>query len=161
MKNSLQFDITCCIICFASYGSLVKRLRRRPLTAKTAVRFRYELLIHRMSEFNRLWLVGQAVKTSPSHGENSGSIPLRAALYLRYSPTPKKHSEMSASFAWWQSEHASKLRELAHTQLRSHANAPTTERPGVAKCVGKRESACQHARICAVMRTRPRLSDQG
>ena len=26
------------------YGSLVKRLRRRPLTAKTAVRFRYELL---------------------------------------------------------------------------------------------------------------------
>ena len=26
------------------YGSLVKRLRRRPLTAETAVRFRYELL---------------------------------------------------------------------------------------------------------------------
>ena len=25
------------------YGSLVKRLRRRPLTAETAVRFRYEL----------------------------------------------------------------------------------------------------------------------
>lgn len=22
------------------------------------------------------WLIGQAVKTSPSHGENSGSIPL-------------------------------------------------------------------------------------
>ncbi len=27
------------------YGSLVKRLRRRPLTAKTAVRFRYELRV--------------------------------------------------------------------------------------------------------------------
>ncbi len=26
----------------------------------------------------QLWLVGQAVKTSPSHGENRGSIPLRA-----------------------------------------------------------------------------------
>ena len=26
------------------YGSLVKRLRRRPLTAKTGVRFPYELL---------------------------------------------------------------------------------------------------------------------
>jgi len=31
-------------------------------------------------------------------------------------------------FACWQSEHASKLREPAHRQLRSHANAPTTER---------------------------------
>ena len=29
-----------------------------------------------------LWLVGQAVKTSPSHGENRGSIPLRAVLFL-------------------------------------------------------------------------------
>ncbi len=26
------------------------------------------------------WLVGQEVKTSPSHGEISGSIPLRAAF---------------------------------------------------------------------------------
>lgn len=26
-----------------------------------------------------LWLIGQAVKTSPSHGENRGSIPLSAA----------------------------------------------------------------------------------
>ena len=31
-------------------------------------------------------LVGQAVKTSPSHGENRGSIPLRAVL-LKNSPT--------------------------------------------------------------------------
>ena len=28
----------------------------------------------------KLWLVGQAVKTLPSHGRISGSIPLRAAL---------------------------------------------------------------------------------
>jgi len=34
----------------------------------------------------------------------------------------------SAIFACRQSEHASKLRELAHMQLPSHANAPTTER---------------------------------
>ena len=27
-----------------------------------------------------LWLIGQAVKTSPSHGENRGAIPLSAAL---------------------------------------------------------------------------------
>ena len=26
-----------------------------------------------------LWLIGQAVKTSPSHGENRGSIPLGTA----------------------------------------------------------------------------------
>ena len=34
----------------------------------------------------------------------------------------------SAIFACKLSEHASKLRELAHMQLRSHANVPTTER---------------------------------
>ncbi len=33
------------------------------------------------------WLVGQAVKTPPSHGGNSGSIPLRAAREL-----PRTHS---------------------------------------------------------------------
>ena len=32
---------------YNSYGSLVKRLRRRPLTAKTGVRFPYELLNRR------------------------------------------------------------------------------------------------------------------
>ena len=29
-----------------------------------------------------LWLIGQAVKTSPSHGENRGSIPLSTAEKL-------------------------------------------------------------------------------
>ena len=29
-----------------------------------------------------IWLVGQAVKTPPSHGGNRGSIPLRAVDYL-------------------------------------------------------------------------------
>ena len=28
---------------------------------------------------NTIWFVGQAAKTSPSHGENRGSIPLRTA----------------------------------------------------------------------------------
>ena len=30
-----------------------------------------------------LWLIGQAVKTSPSHGENRGSIPLRTAKRIQ------------------------------------------------------------------------------
>ena len=30
-----------------------------------------------------LWLIGQAVKTPPSHGGNRGSIPLSAALFNR------------------------------------------------------------------------------
>lgn len=30
-----------------------------------------------------MWLVGQAVKTLPSHGRISGSIPLRAAKALK------------------------------------------------------------------------------
>jgi hypothetical protein len=55
---------------------LVKRLRRRPLTAKTGVRFPYELF-NVFQKVNKMWFVGQAVKTSPSHGENRGSIPLR------------------------------------------------------------------------------------
>ena len=41
-KKHLHFLQTSCII--SEYGSLVKRLRRRPLTAKTGVRFPYELL---------------------------------------------------------------------------------------------------------------------
>ena len=28
------------------------------------------------------WSVGQAAKTSPSHGENRGSIPLQTALFI-------------------------------------------------------------------------------
>ena len=47
------------------YGRLVKRSRRRPLTAETARQIRP---------------VGQAVKTPPSHGGNRGSIPLPAIL---------------------------------------------------------------------------------
>ena len=30
-----------------------------------------------------IWLVGQAVKTPPSHGGNRGSIPLRAIVYCQ------------------------------------------------------------------------------
>ena len=41
-KKRLQFSFIPDII---NYGSLVKRLRRRPLTAESAVRFRYELFI--------------------------------------------------------------------------------------------------------------------
>ena len=33
------------------------------------------------------WLVGQAVKTPPSHGGNRGSIPLRAVILKKNSPT--------------------------------------------------------------------------
>ena len=82
------------------FGWLVKRLRRRPLTAKTGVRFPYQLLFENCRNFSKntcnfqinvlywtrfvsnLWLIGQAVKTSPSHGENRGSIPLSAAYSL-------------------------------------------------------------------------------
>ncbi len=69
--------------CFKRHGSLVKRLRRRPLTAKTGVRFPYELLKVSQNPFSLKILfyiirfVGQEAKTSPSHGENRGSIPLR------------------------------------------------------------------------------------
>ena len=31
------------------------------------------------ARYKHLWFVGQAAKTSPSHGENRGSIPLRTA----------------------------------------------------------------------------------
>ena len=41
-----------------------------------------------------VWLVGQAVKTSPSHGENRGSIPLRAANCFYKQPNPKRCSKL-------------------------------------------------------------------
>ena len=83
-KKHLHFLQTSCII--SKYGSLVKRLRRRPLTAKTGVRFPYELLKVLQNPFSLnilfyiIWFVGQEAKTSPSHGENRGSIPLRTAF---------------------------------------------------------------------------------
>ncbi len=44
LKKSLQREAFCCILIKSGrYGSLVKRLRRRPLTAETGVRFPYEL----------------------------------------------------------------------------------------------------------------------
>ena len=39
----------------------------------------YSILNKRVTERTTKWLVGQAVKTLPSHGRISGSIPLRAA----------------------------------------------------------------------------------
>lgn len=42
------------------------------------------VLRHSKDTSDVLWLIGQAVKTSPSHGENRGSIPLLAitVIYL-------------------------------------------------------------------------------
>ena len=38
-----------------------------------------------------IWSVGQAAKTSPSHGENRGSIPLQTAtVYIYKQPNPKE-----------------------------------------------------------------------
>ena len=42
------------------------------------------------------WPVGQAVKTSPSHGENRGSIPLLAAYSKIRIAQPKKLPEIFA-----------------------------------------------------------------
>ncbi len=85
----MHFPGTYCNI--DEHGSLVKRLRRRPLTAETGVRFPYELLgfanVHpdsgRLEEnYIQVRFVGQAVKTPPSHGGNRGSIPLRTVSVL-------------------------------------------------------------------------------
>mgnify|MGYP006874288129 CR=1 FL=1 len=43
---------------------------------------KYCIVIKRQLSDTKEWLVGQAVKTSPSHGENRGSIPLSAAYSL-------------------------------------------------------------------------------
>ena len=39
------------------------------------------------------WFVGQAVKTSPSHGENTGSIPVRTVL-LQFTYIPFKNTSL-------------------------------------------------------------------
>ena len=46
-QKMLDFFMNPCIMVFAR-GSLVKRLRRCPLTAESPVRFRYELLLKRL-----------------------------------------------------------------------------------------------------------------
>ena len=40
-----------------------------------------------------IWLVGQAVKTPPSHGGNRGSIPLRAVSINNKNDINTKHCE--------------------------------------------------------------------
>ena len=86
----MHFPGTYCNI--DEHGSLVKRLRRRPLTAETGVRFPYELLgfanVHSDSgrpeeNYIQVRFVGQAVKTPPSHGGNRGSIPLRTVRFCQ------------------------------------------------------------------------------
>ena len=58
--------------CF--YGPMVKRLRHRPFTAVTGVRFP----LGSSAQTNHfVWPDGQAVKTPPFHGSNGGSIPPR------------------------------------------------------------------------------------
>ena len=85
-------------------GQLVKGLRRRPLTAKTRVRFSYWLLyfptnwIHMLSE-PLTWPVGQGVKTSPSHGENTSSILVLAALFSDKLNTYVKRTAYMASWS--------------------------------------------------------------
>ena len=46
---------------------------------------KYCIVIKRQLSDTKEWLVGQAVKTSPSHGENRGSIPLLAVFENRNS----------------------------------------------------------------------------
>ena len=47
---------------------------------------------------NQIRPVGQAVKTSPSHGENRGSIPLRAVDCLKQPNPNKALGEFSSAF---------------------------------------------------------------
>ena len=51
--------------------------------AKIVLAFLLKLLYTKqVASAKETWSIGQAVKTSPSHGENRGSIPLSAAYSL-------------------------------------------------------------------------------
>ena len=76
-------------------GPLVKRLRHRPFTAETRVRFSYgspfwehgaggsnPFTPTRMLASDVAWLLGQAVKTPPFHGGYRGSNPLGVTIFL-------------------------------------------------------------------------------
>ncbi len=58
------------------------------------------LKIYHIGIFFSIWLVGQAVKTPPSHGGNRGSIPLRAVdcFYKTAQPIQVPETPFSARF---------------------------------------------------------------
>ena len=66
---SLRFFFICCRS--ALYGPLVKRLRLRPLTPASGVRFSHGSPVSLQIVF---WPVGQEAKTPPFHGGNGSSI---------------------------------------------------------------------------------------
>ena len=78
---------------------MVKRLRHRPFTAVTRVRFP---LGSPLSADIFLWPDGQAAKTPPFHGGNAGSIParvspiprLRYAVFFLFSPELSSRSSV-------------------------------------------------------------------
>ena len=65
----------------------VEKSTNNPTTCKKHLHFgkKYCIVIKRQLSDTKEWLVGQAVKTSPSHGENRGSIPLLAVFENRNS----------------------------------------------------------------------------
>ena len=72
------------------------------------------------------WLVGQAVKTSPSHGENRGSIPLLAVSVRDNSPT-LRIPDLSGIFLYDRKFHF-----LSYKKRRSAEDAHSREKQSVA-----------------------------
>ena len=90
--------------CYNEYqfGSLVKRLRRRPLTAKTGVRFPYELLTVLVTvQLHDINLYGSLVKRlrrRPLTAKTGVRFPYELLTVFSNSPTRKKNHVSSDSF---------------------------------------------------------------
>ena len=82
------------------FGSLVKRLRRRPLTAETGVRFPYELL-----NFNYISFYGSLVKRlrrRPLTAETGVRFPYELLTVIINSPTRKLKAFAFSFFMTWE-----------------------------------------------------------
>ena len=76
------------IVMFASNFKI--KLKKLKKTLAFCFRVVYYITC-RCEKTDKLWSVGQAAKTSPSHGENRGSIPLQTAtVYDDKQPNPNE-----------------------------------------------------------------------
>ena len=100
------------------HGSLVKRLRRRPLTAESGVRFPYELLSNFISVICNYGSLVKRLRRRPLTAESGVRFPYELLCYFYNSPTRNARNIVSGIFkCFCLSEKVNSARKLKfHTE---------------------------------------------
>ena len=69
---------------------LIKKIKKIKKMLAFCWNMLYSIFCWRVNEMRTMRSVGQAAKTSPSHGENRGSIPLQTAMFFVKQLNPLK-----------------------------------------------------------------------